>query len=213
MKRGDGAYFVTGTDTGVGKTVISAALTLGLGACYWKPVQSGTKEDDGIDAETVARLTGLPRERIFPSPYAFREPVSPHLAARLEGAEIRLSELTPPPVRPLVVEGAGGILVPLSGHHLMIDLIQQLEIPVLVVARSTLGTINHTLLTLEALRSRAIPIAGVILNGPLNPENRAAIEAHGKVPVLAEVPTLSALNQASLQPFGQQLAAALGRPS
>lgn len=204
------AYFVSGTDTGVGKTVISAALTLGLNAFYWKPVQSGTKEVDGVDCEMVARLTGLSSERIFQSSYSFREPASPHLAARLEGAQIELDHLSSPSVRPLVIEGAGGLLVPLNDHHLMIDLIQKLGFPTILVARSTLGTINHTLLSLEALRSRSIPVAGVVLNGPLNPENRAAIEAHGKIPVLCEVPTLDALNAATLAGMGRKIVAALG---
>lgn len=180
--------FVTGTDTGVGKTMVSAWLVRGWQAAYWKPVQSGTA--DGWDADVVR--TVAPQAPIHPSTYALPEPLSPHAAAMQAGTEIQLDAFhLPPERRPLVVEGAGGVLVPLNDRHTMADLMQRLGLPVVVVARSGLGTINHTLLTIEALRRRQIAIAGVVLNGPANPSNRQAIEHFGGVAVVDELPPLA----------------------
>jgi malonyl-CoA O-methyltransferase len=180
--------FVVGTDTDVGKTVVAACLTRTWDADYWKPVQTGAAEDPG-DTVTVARLTNLPPERLHPPAYVFAAPLSPHAAAALEGATIELGAIAPPLTeRPLVVEGAGGVLVPLNDQSLMIDLVQRLGLPVVVVARSTLGTINHTLLTLEALRGRGVEVLGVVMNGPPSASNREAIERYGQVRVLAEIP-------------------------
>lgn len=187
--------FVTGTDTDAGKTVISALLTLGLKAHYWKPVQSGCEIDS--DTKTVQELTGLSDEHFLPESYRLTEPLSPHEAAIRDGVRIDLDAIqlpssftSLPAETPLVVEGAGGILVPLAPGVLTIDLVKKLELPALVVARSGLGTINHTLLTLHALRASDIPIAGVVLNGPRHPENAEAIEEYGQVPVLAQVEQL-----------------------
>ncbi|SKA73332.1 dethiobiotin synthase [Desulfobaculum bizertense] len=187
--------FVTGTDTDAGKTVISALLTLGLKAHYWKPVQSGCEIDS--DTKTVQELTGLSDEHFLPESYRLTEPLSPHEAAVRDGVRIDLDTIqlptsftSLPAETPLVVEGAGGILVPLAPGVLTIDLVKKLELPALVVARSGLGTINHTLLTLHALRASDIPIAGVVLNGPRHPENAEAIEEYGQVPVLAQVEQL-----------------------
>jgi dethiobiotin synthetase len=185
-------YFVTGTDTGVGKTVIAAALTLGLKGTYWKPIQTGLESD----TEWVKKSTG---SSFLPEVYRFALPESPHFAARQEGVAISLSKIELPPVRPLIVEGAGGVMVPLNDKELMIDLMQHLGLPLIVVSRSTLGTINHTLLTLERLRQARLPIAGVVLNGPKNPHNRAAIEQYGRVKVLGEVEPIERLDQVALQ--------------
>jgi dethiobiotin synthase len=190
-------YFITGTDTNVGKTVVAAALALRLGATYWKPVQTGTLTDD--DTETVAALTGVP---VAEPRFRFPEPLSPHAAAACAGTVIPFADLLPvPEARPLVVEGAGGVLVPLNDHDLMIDLIAALGFPAVVVARSTLGTINHTLLTVQALRARAIPIAGVVINGVRNPGNRAAIEQYGQVPILAEITPVDPLTPQAVATF------------
>jgi len=182
------AFFLTGTDTDVGKTVVSAVLSLGLSAHYWKPVQSGQpKDSDFMEA------AGLPREMIFPERYCFSQPLSPHLAARIDSQSIELSDFSLPDlaeVKHLVVEGAGGLLVPLNERDKVIDLIKSLALPVVLVARSALGTINHTLLSLEALRKRDIDVFGVIMTGLPNRENRLAIERFGDVAVLAEIPIL-----------------------
>ncbi len=198
-------FFVSGTDTDVGKTVVSALVTLGLGARYWKPVQSGTLE--GWDRERVQAWTGLPDDHFRPETYALREPLSPHAAAALDGVRIDLDAFVLPPSdgRPLVVEGAGGLLVPLNEEALVIDLIDRLQLPVLLVARSGLGTINHTLLSLAALRSRQLPILGVVLNGPRHPGNRAAIETYGQVSVLAELELLAEITPQTLGQTWQRL--------
>ncbi|WP_114858772.1 dethiobiotin synthase [Azospirillum brasilense] len=196
--RKDGAQprgvFVTGTDTGVGKTLVSACLARAWDAAYWKPLQTGLKDEPG-DTPTVTALADLPAERVHPPAYALAEPLSPHAAAELEGVAIDAGALAPPDTgRLLVVEGAGGLMVPVTEDVFIIDLIARFGLPVVLVARSTLGTINHTLLSLEALRARGLAVAGVVLNGPPNPGNRAAIERFGKVRVLAEIPTLPRLD-------------------
>jgi dethiobiotin synthetase/malonyl-CoA O-methyltransferase len=180
--------FVTGTDTGVGKTMVSAWLVRSWGGEYWKPVQSGTIE--AWDADPVR--AAAPGAIVHPSTYALSAPLSPHEAARLEGVTIRLDAFHLPAARrPLVVEGAGGALVPLNDRDLMVDLMIHLDLPVLVVARSGLGTINHTLMTVAVLRDRGARIAGVVLNGPPNPANRQAIEHFADVNVVAELPMLA----------------------
>lgn len=191
--------FVTGTDTGVGKTLVSAVLARAWDADYWKPAQTGLAEEAG-DTATVAALAGLRPDRLHPPRHAFAAPLSPQAAAALEGAQVALSDFRLPETdRPLVVEGAGGVLVPLNERELMIDLIARLGLPAVVAARSTLGTINHTLLTLEALRARRIGVLGVVLNGPPSPGNRAAIEAFGKIPVLMQLPPLAEVDAAAIQ--------------
>ena len=190
--------FVSGTDTGVGKTVVAAMLAQAWGAHYWKPVQAGTEEP--TDAETVARIAAIPAERILPERYRLAAPRSPDQAAALEGVAIELGDFEPPQASgALVVEGAGGVLVPLNSRHLMIDLIERLALPVVVAARSGLGTINHTLLTLHALAARDLAVAGVVMIGPEHPENRAAIERWGRVPVIGALPWLPALTPESLR--------------
>jgi dethiobiotin synthetase len=193
---------IAGTDTDVGKTVVSALVVQGLGARYWKPVQSGLAE--GSDSERLRQLLGLPPERILPEAYRLQAPVSPHWAAEQDGVVIDPAALALPAVEgPLVVECAGGLLVPLrrdSGPGaLQIDQIARWALPVVLVARSGLGTLNHTLLSLEALRQRAIPVLGLVLNGPLHPDNPRTLEAFGGVPVLAQLPPLQPLTASALQ--------------
>lgn len=190
-------YFITGTDTDVGKTVAAAWMMLQLGASYWKPVQAGVEEE--TDEQVVRRLTGFSDSYFWPSTYSLREPLSPHEAARREGATIEMEHFELPKTDdPLIVEGAGGVLVPLNDKALVIDLIAQLGLPVILVARSGLGTINHTLLSLEALRRRNLEVAGVVLNGERQTHNLEAIETYGDIPVLAEITPLSPLTKAGL---------------
>ena len=160
----------------------------------------------------MQRLSGCDAGRIHPPAIALRAPLSPEDAASLEGIVFDPAALMLPGAMttgdpPLVVEGAGGVLVPLDDQTLMVELIQRLGLPVVLVARSTLGTINHTLLSLEALRARGVVVAGVVLNGPPNPGNRLAIERHGKVKVLAELPTAATLDDATLQRFADRFGA------
>ena len=187
--------FVTGTDTGVGKSYVAALLTVGLAAAYWKPVQSGAD----ADADWVRCVTGLSAGRILPETYRLRAPLSPHEAARREGVQIEMSRFALPKQERLIVEGAGGIMVPLDDRHLMVDLIVALELPVLVVARSELGTINHTLLTLDQLRRRGCSLLGVVVNGPPNPANCQAIAHYGEVPVLAVIDRREELSPAKVR--------------
>ena len=193
---------VVGTDTDVGKTVISALLVQGLGAHYWKPVQCGDLEIGG-DTGRVANLCGLSAEqqqqRLLPEAYRLKAPASPNQAARAEGFAIDPAGLSLPPVDgPLVVETAGGLLVPLRDDYLQIQQIQQWQRPVLLVARSGLGTLNHTLLSLEALQRRQIPVLGLILNGPRHPANHHTLCAMGGTTVLAEVEPQPTLDQQAL---------------
>ena len=183
--------FVTGTDTDIGKTLVAALLTAGLNAVYWKPVQSGTIQDS--DTDMVRKLTGL-SDTHFPAPaYELQAPLSPHLAAARENITLDPDTLQLPVHKDtdsLVVEGAGGLMVPLNETRLMIDLIKHLGLPVILVASNRLGTINQTLLSLEALTTRNIPVAGVILNRGVNADHAASIEHFGRVRVLAQIPEL-----------------------
>ena len=186
--------FVTGTDTDAGKTVASAWLCLHAGADYWKPIQSGHPPDR--DADVVARLSGA---HVHPERHLLRAPLSGHDAAKLEGKRIDLDDFRLPATsRPLVIEGAGGVLVPINESATTLDLIERLGAPVIIAARSTLGTINHTCLTLMALRARHVPVLGVVLSGPLNSGNRAGIEHFGNVKILAELPPLEPLTREAL---------------
>jgi dethiobiotin synthetase len=198
--------FITGTDTGVGKTVACAALVHRYRSHarlrYWKPIQTGIECDD--DTAEVRRLGACTDAEIFDAGVRLERPVSPHLAARLAGTRIDL-----PALRDLapggdgatfwIVEGAGGALVPINERHLMTDWMAILGLPVVIIARSGLGTINHTLLTVEALRSRCLNVAGVIMAGEPNPENRLAIERYGGVTVVGELPCFDPLSAESLR--------------
>ncbi len=194
--------FVTGTDTGIGKTLVSAWLVRSWRAEYWKPVKSGLIE--GADAEVIRALA--PGAVIHPSAYLLNQPLSPHEAARRDGVVLRLDAFhLPPAAGPLVVEGAGGLMVPLNDEHLMIDLMERLGLPVVLVARSGLGTINHSLLSIEALHRRAIAIAGVILSGAPDEANKSAIEHFGRVTVVGQLPVLHGAQQLpSLPPLDWQ---------
>lgn len=185
---------VTGTDTGIGKTVFSAGLTRALGATYWKPVQSGL--DEATDSETVAHLSGRP---VLPEAYRLQLPASPHLSAEAEGVEINLARLAPPPVEgPLVIEGAGGLMVPLTRQHLFLDVIAGWKAPVVLVARTSLGTINHSLLSLTALRSMGCTVAGVAFVGEDMPDSRRTIAEMGQVRDLGCLPVLADLSPDAL---------------
>jgi dethiobiotin synthetase len=188
---------ICGTDTDVGKTIVSALFVQGLKASYWKPVQSGT--EGGGDRQRVIDLLGLPKERWQQEAYAFQAPVSPHWAAEREGRCIDPEQLKLPDIDgPLVVETAGGLMVPLTRHWLQIQQLERWKLPVVLVARSELGTLNHTLLSLEALRGRNIAIIGLVINGPPHTDNSRTLNELGAVPLLCELPPLVDLNAAAL---------------
>jgi dethiobiotin synthetase len=192
-------YFVTGTDTNVGKTVLSALLVAALDAVYWKPVQTGASE--GTDRESVRAWAEATEDRLPLERYRFDPPVSPHLASRERGIRIDLDAFKLPAVqagRKWIVEGAGGVMVPLNQHDLMRDLMKCIGFPIVVAARTALGTINHTLLTLAALRETRLTICGVALVGDENIENRRAIEHYGDVRVIGHIPIMRKINRAAL---------------
>jgi len=191
-------FIVTGTDTDIGKTVFAAGLAGALGAHYWKPVQAGV--DPEGDKERVAALSGLPPSHILPEAYRLTTPASPHLAARIDGIEITAERLALPKVDgTLVVEGAGGLMVPVSESLLMIDLFALWGLPVILCARTGLGTINHSLLSIEALRTRAIPIAGIAFIGDAHAENERIIPSLGKVRSLGRLPYIDPLDAGTLK--------------
>ena len=190
-------FVVTGTDTGIGKTVLAAALTGHLKARYWKPVQAGL--DGESDSQCVARLSGLGPDAVLPEAYRLNTPCSPHQAAAIDGVEIDPARLTLPDCEgPLVIEGAGGVLVPLSDQLLYADLFARWGLPVVLAASTELGTINHSLLSIEALRSRGVEIAGIAFVGEGNAESERVICAIGKVPRLGRLPWIAPLDAGTL---------------
>lgn len=180
------SFFITGTDTGIGKTFISTILTKGLRASYYKPIQAGLP----TDTDFVRKYSELSEKHFLKETYLLKMPASPHLAAKNENVIINLNDFELPKnfeSSHLIIEGCGGLLVPINNNHFVIDIIKKFSIPTLLVAKSSLGTINHTLMSLNQLRASSIPIMGVILNGSKNEENRRAIEKYGKIEVIAEI--------------------------
>lgn len=189
---------VTGTDTGIGKTVFAAGLAGLLGASYWKPVQSGLDEE--TDSEAVTRLGGIPADLILPETHRLNTPASPHRAAEIDGVEIDPELLTVPRTAgPLVIEGAGGLMVPLTRRTTFLDVFDRWRLPVVLCARTRLGTINHVLLSLEALRARSVPVCGVAFIGAAEPETERIIADMGEVRVLGRLPWIESLDAASLR--------------
>jgi dethiobiotin synthetase len=174
-------YIVAGIDTNAGKTVVSAILAERLQADYWKPVQAGDLDD--TDTDKVRRWVSNPRTVCHPEAYRLRTPMSPHGAAALDGIRIEASGLALPATRNrLLIELAGGLMVPLRPDFLIIDWLEQLGLPVVLVSRYYLGSINHTLLSIDALRRRGIPLAGIIFNGEEVPTTREVVLAHAQAP-------------------------------
>ena len=209
MSRG---LFITGTDTGVGKTVVSAALMhryrRDTRLRYWKPIQTGIEEDD--DTVELTRLAGCAADETFSEGVRLPRPVSPHMAAQLSGCTIALPPLIEAHRRggqqaAWIVEGAGGVLVPINARETMADLMRQLGFAVVVVSRTALGTINHALLTIEALRHRSIEPAGIVMVGHSDSGARQAIESHGAVEVLGEMPVFEDLTCAVVQAWSRNL--------
>ncbi|MGD0491495.1 MAG: dethiobiotin synthase [Steroidobacteraceae bacterium] len=189
---------VTGTDTNIGKTVFAAGLTRLLEGIYWKPVQAGL--DGETDTDTVRRLSGLDDSRFLPEVWRLKLAASPHLAAEREGIDIDSHSLALPAVnRPLIIEGAGGLMVPLNRRELYIDVFARWKAPVILCARTALGTLNHTLLSLEALQRRGIPVIGIALIGDAHVDNERTLAAMGGVPVLGRLPRLEPLTPLALR--------------
>ncbi len=188
---------VCGTDTDVGKTVVSSLLVQGLNRIYWKPIQSGLQ--DGGDRGRVCNLLKLPKDRWLPEAYKFKAAVSPHWAAEQENQQINPTHLKLPVTEgPLIIETAGGLMVPLNRQFLQIDQLKEWMLPVVLVARSTLGTLNHTLLSVEALKMRKIPILGLIINGPYHADNPKTLEQLSGIPIIAELPSFKEVSAKKL---------------
>jgi dethiobiotin synthetase len=190
---------VTGTDTEIGKTVFAAGLVEMLGACYWKPIQSGLEGE--TDSQAVARLSGLSSDRILPERYRLTMPVSPHQSAAIDGVTIDAQTLVIPAsgARPLVIEGAGGLMVPLDQRTLYIDVFARWRVPVVLCARTSLGTINHSLLSIDALRRRDVDVLGIAFVGDSHPESERAICEIGRVKRLGRLPRLAPLTPGALR--------------
>lgn len=199
-------FFITGTDTNIGKTVVCSWLCLQAGFDYFKPIQTGLSE--GRDSSLVSDYSGA---HVYPEAYCYEAPLSPHLAASAEHDIIDMERIQLPLSNRLIIEGAGGVLVPINDKALMVDLIRQFNVPVILVASSRLGTINHTLMSLEALKTRHINVSGVIMTGEPNEASCQAIECYGNTSVLAQLPFLPDMNKASLSrvPLGPKLTAIL----
>jgi len=195
------AFVMTGTDTDVGKTVLAAALIAALDGCYWKPVQCGLVGE--TDAEIVRRLAGARDSQIIPEVYRLTTPASPHLAAERDGVEIDVDRLAALPdaggVRPLIIEGAGGLMVPLTRRFLQIDLFAHWGLPVILCSSTRLGTINHSLLSIEALKRRGIPLLGIAFVGEEQADSERTIVEMGGVRRLGRLPHIDPLDGASLR--------------
>jgi dethiobiotin synthase len=196
--------FVTGTDTGIGKTLTAAAIVLATNSYYWKPIQSGVSEEMA-DVMRVQQLTNLSQQHFLPSTYNLEASLSPNQAAELQTISLDISKCQLPNTsQPLIVEGAGGVFVPINETVYMIDLMVQLGLPIVVVARGTLGTINHTLLTIAALRHRGLIIKGIVFSGELKPHNQRDIEKYGQVKVLFHIPFFPLLTPEIFQTWVRQ---------
>jgi dethiobiotin synthetase len=195
-------YFITAIGTDSGKTLVSAILVKALQADYWKPIQAGLPRD----TDTVATLAQSSRSVYHHEAYLLKAPMSPHAAAAQEGIEINLQHVTiPPTTRPLIIEGAGGVLVPLNKQQFVIDLAIHLQVPVILVANLYLGSINHTLLTVQELKRRAIPVKGIIFNGPANKDSMDIILHHSGYPYLLHIEQHPDISPETVAYYAQQL--------
>lgn len=194
---------VAGTGTDVGKTVVAAILTTLFNGDYWKPIQCGDEENS--DTATMKKLIDTTRHNIYPSAYSLKAPLSPHHAARLENISIDLDSIVLPKTsRPLIIEGVGGIFVPLNNTTLSIDLYQTWKCKWIIVSKHYLGSINHTLLTLEVLKQRDISIAGIVFNGEPNPDTETAILEISQPPLLGRLLPETTINPQTIQRYAKE---------
>jgi dethiobiotin synthase len=184
--------FVTATDTNIGKTISCAWLCVQLNYFYWKPVQCGDLDTRG-DSGFIQNIVG--KEKIIPSTYEFKESLSPHEAAKRENINIAMNNFNLPNKKNLIIEGAGGVYVPLNNQDYIIDLIKHIKVPVILVCKGTLGTINHTVLSVKALQTNKIPIIGLIISGESHIHNEQALEYYTKLSILVKIPILTTFNK------------------
>ena len=197
-------FVICGTDTDIGKTLISSFFVRGLNSFYWKPIQSGIESE--IDSQAVARIAKVNKAKIIKEAYIFREPVSPHWAAEIDQKVINFQLLNLPNVNgSLIVETAGGLMVPITRNYLQIDQIKKWGIPVIIVCKSGLGTLNHTLLSIEALKKRKIKILGLIINGNKHLDNPKTLSEFTGLPIIAEFPFIDKINSNNLDILWKEL--------
>lgn len=195
-------FFVTGIGTGIGKTLVSAVLSRALQADYWKPIQCGSLEHS--DSDEIRCLS--PGTIVHPETYRLKTPASPHFAAQVEGVKISISQIRPPTTATtLIVEGAGGLMVPINEDELLIDLIIALKAKVVLVSENYLGSINHTLLSIEALNTRQIPITGIIFNGPSTPSTEQIILKRSGLSVIAQLEKVEQLNSSQVTMWAEKV--------
>ena len=197
-------FIICGTDTDVGKTLISSFFVRGLQSFYWKPIQSGIETE--TDSQSILRLSGIKKEKILKEAYIFEKPVSPHWAAEIDRKKIDINLLNVPKIDgSIVIETAGGLMVPITRNFLQIDQIRKWNLPVIIVCRSSLGTLNHTLLTVEALKNRNIKILGLIINGEKHLDNPKTLREFSKLPIIAEFPRLNNIDKNNLDRLWKDL--------
>ena len=196
--------FITGIGTGIGKTIVSAVITEALQADYWKPIQAGLV--DGTDSETVKNLIRNSKTKIHPEAFRLAMPASPHTAAAAENISINIKDFQlPHTTNNLVIEGAGGLMVPLSEKELVIDLIEALQTEVVVVMRHYLGSINHSLLTLQALKSRKLNVKGIIISGAPNEQSEKAILSFSDYKIIGRIGEEKTFTKAVVSGYAQKI--------
>ena len=196
--------FISGIDTEIGKTIISAILTEALQADYWKPIQSGDLDDS--DTHKVQRLVANNKTKFHPEAYRLKTPMSPHASAAIDGIQIELDKIKIPATEnQLIIEGAGGLFVPLNNQDTILDMIAHLKIPVVLVSKHYLGSINHTLLSINALKNRRIPIAGIIFNGEENLSTEAIIKKMSAVQIIGRIDPIEDINRLNIQKAANNL--------
>ncbi len=197
-------FVICGTDTDIGKTLISSFFVRGLNSFYWKPIQSGI--DSETDSQAVERFSKVKKTKIIKEAYIFREPVSPHWAAELDQKVINFQLLNLPTVDgALIIETAGGLMVPITRNFLQIDLIKKWDVPVILVCKSGLGTLNHTLLSIEALNKRKIKILGIVINGKKHLDNPKTLKEFSNLPIIAEFPYIQKIDSNNLDILWEEL--------
>ena len=197
-------FVICGTDTDIGKTLISSFFVRGLNSFYWKPIQRGIESE--TDSQAIERLAKVEKTKIINEAYIFREPVSPHWAAEIDQKVINLQLLNLPNVDgALIVETAGGLMVPITRNYLQIDQIKKWNIPVILVCKSGLGTLNHTLLSIEALKKRNIKILGLVINGEKHLDNPKTLTEFSDLPIIAEFPFIQKVDSNNLDILWEEL--------
>ena len=197
-------FVICGTDTDIGKTLISSFFVRGLNASYWKPIQSGIESQ--TDSQIVEKLTKVDKEKIINEAYVFTKPVSPHWAAEIDQRIINLMFLKLPKVDgSLIIETAGGLMVPITRNFLQIDQIEKWGLPIILVCKSGLGTINHTLLSIEALKKRNINILGLVINGEKHLDNPKTLFEFSGIPIIAEFPYIQKIDSNNLDIIWKEL--------